>query len=179
MNTQDGASRQSEGNRNSFSFRPAEDGRVDDEKWMQIAFEEARKAADQGEVPVGCVVVLGNRVIGRGHNRTEVLCDPTAHAEIIALSAAASTIGNWRLSKATVYVTLEPCMMCTGALILARPDRVVFGAHDEKFGCLGSRYDVAADNRFNHQFEVTAGVCAEECAVLLREFFRARRQDDA
>jgi len=132
-------------------------------------------ALRENEVPVGCVIVLNDHLIGRGHNRTENLKDPTAHAEIIALSAAASTIGNWRLSGAHVYVTLEPCLMCTGALILARPERVVFGASDPKFGCLGSRYDIARDNRFNHEFAVTTGVCADESAALLQGFFRSRR----
>ncbi len=142
---------------------------------MEFALDEARAAAEEGEVPVGCVVVHSGRVIGRGHNRTEGLKDPTAHAEIVALSAAAGTLGNWRLSGATVYATLEPCLMCCGALVLARPDRVVFGARDPKFGCLGSRYDVARDNRFNHRLEVTEGVMAEAARELMRGFFRQRR----
>jgi tRNA(adenine34) deaminase len=142
---------------------------------MQSALREARAAAVEGEVPVGCVVVHAGRVIGRGHNRTEALQDPTAHAEVIALSAAATTLGNWRLTGATVYATVEPCLMCTGALVLARPDRVVFGARDPKFGCLGSCYDVMADNRFNHRFVVTGGVDAEESSELLTAFFRGRR----
>ena len=128
---------------------------------------------------MGCVVVHQGRIIGRGHNRTESLQDPTAHAEVIALSAAASTIGNWRLTGATVYVTVEPCMMCCGALVLARPDRVVFGVSDPKFGCLGSCYDVMADNRFNHRFVVTGGVRAEDSKQLLTEFFRGRRSAPA
>ena len=134
------------------------------------------RAQEEGEVPVGCVVVMDNHIIGRGHNRTESLKDPTAHAEIIALSAAATTVGDWRLTGATVYSTLEPCLMCTGALVLARPDRVVFGATDPKFGCLGSRYDVAADNRFNHRFQVVPGVLADDAARLMREFFRQKRE---
>ncbi len=142
---------------------------------MRIALAEAKAAAEEGEVPVGCVVVMGATVVGRGHNRTENLQDPTAHAEILALGAASSYLGNWRLSGATVYVTVEPCLMCTGALVLARPERVVFGVRDSKFGCLGSCYDIARDNRFNHQFSVTEGVLAEEAAELLRAFFRARR----
>ncbi len=146
-----------------------------DENWMAQALREAETAAAEGEVPVGCVVVREGRVIGRGRNQTELLRDPTAHAEMIALSAAATTIGNWRLADATVYVTLEPCLMCTGALVLARPARVVFAAKDPKFGCLGSRYDIAADSRFNHRFEVVSGVLAEQSAKLLRGFFRARR----
>ncbi len=149
---------------------------MDDKRWMRAALAEARLAAEAGEVPVGCVVVKDGGIIGRGHNRTEALHDPTAHAEIIALSAASNTAADWRLSGGVVYVTIEPCMMCSGALVLARPDRVVFGARDPKFGCLGSRYDVAADDRFNHRFEVTGGVCADEAAALIREFFRARRR---
>jgi len=145
---------------------------------MRLALGEARAAGDEGEVPVGCVIVRNGQVIGRGHNRTEALCDPTAHAEMVAISAAATTIGNWRLTGATVYCTVEPCLMCTGALVLARPDRVVCGAADPKFGCLGSVYDVAADNRFNHRFEVRTGVLTGESAELLQGFFRARRNRD-
>jgi len=146
---------------------------------MQRALVEAELAAAEGEVPVGCVVVVGERIVGRGHNQTEGLRDPTAHAEIVALSAAAGTLGNWRLSGATVYVTVEPCLMCTGALVLARPARVVFGAHDPKFGCLGSRYDIATENRFNHRLKVTAGVLAEDSAALLKRFFSRRRAEGA
>ncbi len=149
-----------------------------EERWMRVALAEAKAAAEEGEVPVGCVVVRESMIIGRGHNRTEGLKDPTAHAEILALGAAASCLGNWRLSDATVYVTVEPCLMCTGALVLARPERVVFGARDPKFGCLGSCYDIAKDNRFNHQFRVTEGVLADEAAGLLREFFRTRRSGE-
>ncbi|MBM3315944.1 nucleoside deaminase [candidate division WOR-3 bacterium] len=143
---------------------------------MRLALQEAEAAAREGEVPVGCVVVAGAGVAGRGHNRTEGLKDPTAHAEILALSAAASTLGNWRLTGAAVYVTLEPCLMCCGALVLARPARVVFAARDPKFGCLGSRYDVAVDDRFNHRLKVREGVLAVESAALLRAFFRQRRR---
>jgi tRNA(Arg) A34 adenosine deaminase TadA len=146
-----------------------------DESWMLQALAEARAAAAEGEVPVGCVVVSGEQVIGRGHNRTEALNDPTAHAEVIAMSAAAATLCNWRLTGATVYCTVEPCLMCTGGLVLARPARVVYGTPDPKFGCLGSVYDVAVENRFNHRFEVTAGVLASSSAALMQEFFRRRR----
>lgn len=149
---------------------------MDDEKWMRLALDEARIAAEEGEVPVGCVVVREGQLIGRGHNRVEALKDPTAHAEILALTAAAGTVGDWRISGATAYVTIEPCMMCTGALVLARPARVVYGARDPKFGCLGSQYDVAAENRFNHRFEVTTGVGADEAAAILQDFFRNRRE---
>ncbi len=145
------------------------------ERWMKAALVEAEAAAAEGEVPVGCVVVRDGRIIGRGHNRTESLKDPTAHAEVVAIGAAATALANWRLSGATVYVTIEPCLMCTGALVLARPDWVVFGARDEKFGCLGSRYDIAADNRFNHRLKVMEGVLATQAGELLRRFFRARR----
>ncbi|MCX6844045.1 MAG: tRNA adenosine(34) deaminase TadA [candidate division WOR-3 bacterium] len=150
-------------------------GQVDHERWMRAALVEAEAAAAEGEVPVGCVVVHEGRIVGRGHNRTESLKDPTAHAEIVAIGAAATALENWRLSGATVYVTIEPCLMCTGALVLARPDCVVFGARDEKFGCLGSRYDIAADNQFNHRLKVVEGVLATEAGELLKRFFRARR----
>ncbi|MGQ9677936.1 MAG: tRNA adenosine(34) deaminase TadA [bacterium] len=148
----------------------------EDEKWMRFALAEAEQGLKEGEVPVGCVIVKDGVIIGRGHNRMETLKDPTAHAEILALTAASATIGNWRLSGTTFYISLEPCLMCTGALILARPARVVFGAWDEKFGCLGSRYDIARDNRFNHRFDVTAGVLARESAGLLKLFFIKRRE---
>ena len=145
------------------------------EKWMRAALAEAEAAAAEGEVPVGCVVVRDGHVIGRGHNRTEALKDPTAHAEIIAIGAAATALENWRLSGATVYATVEPCLMCAGALVLARPELVVYGARDPKFGCLGSRYDVARDNRFNHELKVVEGVLAGDAGELLKKFFRARR----
>ena len=146
-----------------------------DERWMRVALQEARLAAEEGEVPVGCIIVHGGRIVGRGHNRTEGLKDATAHAEIVALSAASGTLGNWRLNGATVYSTLEPCLMCCGALVLARPDRVVFGARDPKFGCLGSTYNVAEENRFNHRLTVTGGVCSDQAACLMKAFFRGRR----
>jgi tRNA(adenine34) deaminase len=145
------------------------------ERWMRAALVEAEAAAAEGEVPVGCVVVHEGRIIGRGHNRTEALKDPTAHAEIVAIGAAATALENWRLSGATVYTTIEPCLMCAGALTLARPNLVVYGARDPKFGCLGSRYDIARDNRFNHELKVVEGVLATETAGLLKGFFRARR----
>ncbi len=137
---------------------------------------EAETALEEGEVPVGCVIVKDGILIGRGHNRVEALKDPTAHAEILALTAAAIKLVNWRLTGATVYITLEPCLMCTGALVLARPERVVFGARDPKFGCLGSQYDIARDNRFNHCFAVTSGVLAEEASSILQHFFRMQRE---
>jgi tRNA(adenine34) deaminase len=146
------------------------------ERWMRAALVEAEVAAADGEVPVGCVVVYEGRIIGRGHNRTEALKDPTAHAEIIAIGAAATALENWRLTGATVYATIEPCLMCAGALTLARPDLVVYGARDPKFGCLGSQYDIARDNRFNHELKVVEGVLATETAGLLKRFFAERRK---
>ncbi len=143
---------------------------------MRLALSEAELAAAEGEVPVGCVVVKAGRIIGRGYNRTEALKDPTAHAEILAIGAAATAIENWRLSGCTVYATIEPCLMCTGALVLARPDLVVYGARDPKFGCLGSQYDVARDDKFNHELRVVEGVLASEAGGLLKWFFHERRR---
>jgi tRNA(adenine34) deaminase len=148
---------------------------MDDERWMLLALDEAARAAEEGEVPVGAVVVQAGRVIGRGHNRTEALNDPTAHAEIIALSAAANYVHNWRLTGAAIYVTVEPCLMCTGALVLARVKRIVFGAHDPKFGACGSVYDIPWDNRFNHRLEVQPGVLANEARRHLSAFFARQR----
>ncbi|MGQ9708026.1 MAG: tRNA adenosine(34) deaminase TadA [bacterium] len=147
--------------------------------WMKLALNEAMIALKENEVPVGCVIVKDGNIIGRGHNRVEALMDPSAHAEILAITAASGTLKNWRLLGAEVYITVEPCLMCTGALILSRPQRVIFGARDEKFGCLGSRYHIIQDNRFNHRFDVTEGVCATEAAALLHQFFQKRRQDQA
>jgi tRNA(adenine34) deaminase len=151
----------------------------DDELWMQVALQEAALAAEEGEVPVGAVIIHAGRIIGRGHNRTEALQDPTAHAEILALSAASNYLHNWRLAGATIYVTIEPCLMCTGALVLARVKRIVFGAHDTKFGACGSIYDIPWDSRFNHKFETTPGVLARESTRLLQAFFRSRRRRPA
>ncbi len=161
---------------NGTTTENAETAKVPEhERWMQAALAEAQAAAAEGEVPVGCVVVHEGRIVGRGHNRTESLKDPTAHAEIVAIGAAANALENWRLSGATVYTTIEPCLMCAGALTLARPDLVVYGARDPKFGCLGSRYDIARDNRFNHELKVVEGVLAAESSDLLKGFFRAKR----
>lgn len=146
---------------------------------MGEALKEAQAAFDEGEVPVGAVVVLDNAIIGRGHNRTEGLQDPTGHAEIIALSAAANSQNNWRLAGATVYSTVEPCVMCTGALVLSRVKRLVFGCRDEKFGGCGSVLDIPMTARLNHRFEVRSGVRAEETARLLKEFFIKQRKANA
>lgn len=142
---------------------------------MSMALAEAVEAGEAGEVPVGAVLIMGGEVISRGRNSPIAMSDPTAHAEIIALRRAAETVGNYRLTGATLYVTLEPCLMCAGAILQARVSRLVFGAFDPKAGAVGSLYDVAADPRLNHCFKVTAGVMEEECAMLLKKFFRRRR----
>lgn len=142
---------------------------------MQLAIDEARAATEHGDVPIGAVVVHEGELIASGHNRREVDGDPTAHAEILAIRVAAARLGSWRLEGCTLYVTLEPCVMCAGALVLARLPRLVFGADDPKAGAVGALYDVPRDPRLNHQVEVVRGVEAETCAALLRDFFRARR----
>ncbi|MEX1163414.1 MAG: tRNA adenosine(34) deaminase TadA [Nitriliruptor sp.] len=152
---------------------------MEHEPWMDEALAEARAAAVHDDVPIGAVVVRGSgasaEVVGRGHNRREVDGDPTAHAEILAVREAARTVGSWRLDGCTIFVTLEPCVMCAGALVLARLDRVVFGADDPKAGAVGALYDVPRDPRLNHRLEVVRGVRGEECGDLLRDFFRAKR----
>src|SRR5271157_3306856 len=147
----------------------------DDCAFMALALEEARRGAAEGEVPVGAVLVAGGRVVASAHNRPISLNDPTAHAEILALRQAASELGTYRLTDATIYVTLEPCVMCVGAMINARVAQLKFGARDEKAGAVGSVYDLGRDGRLNHRLEVHAGLMEPECAELLREFFRARR----
>lgn len=146
-----------------------------DETYMQIALTEARVAASVGEVPIGAVVVCDGRVVARAHNRRERDHDPSAHAELAAMVKASQELERWRLTGCTVYVTLEPCLMCAGLMVNARIDRCVYGAPDPKGGALGTLYDVSHDARLNHEFEVRAGVCADECAEVLRSFFRARR----
>ena len=142
---------------------------------MRLALQEARRCADHGDVPVGAVVVHGDRTLARAGNARELMQDPTAHAEVIALRAAAKELRSWHLEGCTLYVTLEPCAMCTGAAVLARVDRVVFGATDPKAGFAGSLGNLLQDPRLNHRTELTAGVLAAECAAVLLEFFRARR----
>ena len=146
-----------------------------DRRWMRLALMEAQRAAEAGEVPVGAVVVKGGQIVGRGHNQVERLADPTAHAEMLAVSAACQTLGTKFLDGCTLYVTLEPCPMCAGALVWARLDRLVFGALDEKAGAASTLYDIPGDRRLNHQIETVSGVEAEASADLLRAFFRARR----
>jgi tRNA(adenine34) deaminase len=142
---------------------------------MEEAIRLAREAGAAGEVPVGAVAVFEGRVVGRGRNRREEDRDPTAHAELLALQEAARTLGRWRLTGVTLVATLEPCAMCAGAMVLARIDRLVYGADDPKAGAAGSLQDLSADPRLNHRFPVERGVRAADCGALLREFFRARR----
>jgi tRNA(adenine34) deaminase len=146
-----------------------------DTRRMSEALGEARRSLSWGDVPIGAVVADEHRVLGRAGNERERRGDPTAHAEILAVREAAEALGTWRLSGCTLYVTLEPCAMCAGAAVLARLDRVVFGARDPKAGFGGSLGDLLRDPRLNHRTEVVEGVLAEECAELLREFFRGRR----
>jgi tRNA(adenine34) deaminase len=147
--------------------------------WMQLAIVEAEAAAAHDDVPIGAVLVRGDEVVARGHNRREVDTDPTAHAELLALRDGARALGTWRLEGCTLYVTLEPCTMCAGALVLARLDRVVFAADDPKAGAVGALYDVPRDPRLNHEVTVVRGVRAEACGDELRAFFRARRRGGA
>ena len=149
----------------------------DDEQGMQLALREARAAGADDEVPIGCVVVHDGIVIGRGRNQVERLQDATAHAEIVAIGAASNALRSWRLNECTLYVTLEPCAMCAGAIILARVGRLVYGAHDPKAGACGSVLDVIHEPRLNHRVEITSGVLAEECGRLLREFFARKRRE--
>ena len=146
-----------------------------DEMYMQEALKEARLALVEDEVPVGAVIVQGELIIGRGHNRREIDNDPTAHAEIVAIRRAAESINAWRLSDATMYVTIEPCCMCAGALVLARIKRLVFGAYDPKGGAVGSITNVLDMPELNHRIEYTGGVLAGECRSLIQEFFRTKR----
>ena len=147
----------------------------DDDPFMLLALDEARQAGEAGEVPVGAVVVLAGRVLARGHNRPIALRDPTAHAEILALREAARELGNYRLTGATLYATIEPCVMCCGAAVHARIARLVYGADDAKAGAVRSVHRLLDDARLNHRVEVTAGVRATECGARLSEFFRAKR----
>lgn len=146
-------------------------------RWMHEAIAEARAAAEAGEVPIGCVIVHDptGRLIGRGHNRRLPDHDPTAHAEIVAMRTAGAALGQWRLLDCTLYVTLEPCAMCAGAMVNARLPRLVYGCDDPKAGAVRTLYRLCEDERLNHRIAVQSGVLAEEAAALLREFFRAQR----
>lgn len=144
-------------------------------KWMADALAEAESALTHEDVPIGCVIVHDGKIVGRGHNERELRGDPTAHAEVLALRQASEALGSWRLLDCTLYVTLEPCAMCAGAIVLGRVPKVVYGCTDPKAGAAGSVLDVLAEPQLNHRPEVTGGVLADECAERLRSFFRARR----
>ncbi len=150
----------------------------EDEHYMKIAIQQAQIAEENGDVPIGAVIVYKNQIIGKAYNQREQLNDPTAHAEIIALTQAAAYIESWRLHDCTIYVTLEPCPMCAGALVLARMDRLVYGCDDPKTGACKSLYNIVQDERLNHRLEVTSGVLAVDCSNLLQEFFQRRRVEN-
>jgi tRNA(adenine34) deaminase len=147
-----------------------------DYDFMHLALEEARKAAASGETPVGAALVIGGQVVAVAHNLRETWQDPAAHAEMLVVREASARLGRWRLEDATLYVTLEPCLMCAGALVLARIDRLVYGCRDPKAGALGSVYDVVRDGRLNHTYRITPGVLETECSSLLTEFFNRLRE---
>jgi tRNA(adenine34) deaminase len=148
----------------------------DDERWMREALRMAEAALEHDEVPVGCLVVHNGHVVGRAHNQRETLQDPTAHAEMIAITQAAEALSSWRLTGCTLYVTLEPCIMCAGAIILARIDRLVYGAKDPKAGAIESVFKILDERRLNHRMPATGGVLAADCGAILSEFFRGRRR---
>ncbi|MFH1852932.1 MAG: tRNA adenosine(34) deaminase TadA [Candidatus Neomarinimicrobiota bacterium] len=149
---------------------------IDHERWMDQALIQARRAYAAGEVPIGAVIVKKGTVIGRGYNQTEGLNDPTAHAEILAITAAANTLTDWRLIGATLYVTKEPCPMCAGAIINARLKMVVFGCYDEEKGCCGSLYQLCGDPRFGNKTAVKGGILEKPCLGLIQDFFLSRRK---
>jgi tRNA(adenine34) deaminase len=146
-----------------------------DEQYMRIAIDQARIAEENGDVPIGAVIVHNDQIIAKAYNQREQLQDPTAHAEIIALTQASAALETWHLNDCTIYVTLEPCCMCAGALVLARIDRLVYGCDDPKTGAVKSLYNIVQDSRLNHRVEVTSGVLADECSQILQEFFLQRR----
>ena len=146
-----------------------------DKKFMDLAFEEAKKALEKKEVPIGAVVIKDDKVIGRGYNLKEEIQDPTAHAEMIAIRQAAEYTGSWRLENCEIYVTLEPCPMCVGAMLQARIDRLVFGAYDKRGGAVGSLYDLSDDSRFNHTIKVKSGFMKEKSSKMLKKFFKSLR----
>jgi tRNA(adenine34) deaminase len=151
-------------------------GAADDERWMRVALDEARAAEALGEVPVGAVIVRGGELVATGHNLTHTLQDPSAHAEMVAIRRAAQAIGHWRLLDCTLYVTLEPCAMCSGAIVLARIPRLVYAAADPKAGMSGSLQNLVQYPRLNHRVELVTGVLEQEAGDVLRAFFRARRK---
>jgi tRNA(adenine34) deaminase len=146
-----------------------------DKQYMRIAIDQAKIAEENGDVPIGAVIVHKNTIIAKAYNQREQLKDPTAHAEIIALTQAAAALDNWHLNGCTMYVTLEPCPMCAGALVLSRMDRLVYGCDDPKTGAVKSLYNIVTDERLNHRLEVVSGVLADECAEQLQNFFQRRR----
>jgi tRNA(adenine34) deaminase len=150
-----------------------------DDKYMKLALEQAGIAEENGDVPIGAVIVKDGQIIAKAYNQREQLQDPTAHAEIIALTQAAAALENWHLNGCTIYVTLEPCPMCAGALVLARMDRLVYACDDPKTGACGSLYNIVRDDRLNHRLEVTSGVLAAECGAILQNFFQRRRVKNA
>ena len=145
---------------------------------MRQAIAEAKKAFEKDEVPVGAIIVYGNRVVAKAHNQREMLLDPTAHAEMIAITQASAYLQNWRLSDTTVYITLEPCTMCAGALVQARVKNLVYAAKDEKYGACESTVNLVNDPRFNHRMNVISGVLEDECSLLLKQFFLEKRRND-
>lgn len=147
----------------------------DDNYYMQIALEEAKKAGDLGEVPIGAIIVYNGQIIGRASNLRETTQNAVTHAELMAIQQACDAIGSWRLEETTLYVTLEPCPMCAGAIVQSRIPRVVYGARDPKAGCVDSLYRLLNDERFNHMCEVTEGIMAEQCGAILSDFFRQLR----
>ncbi|RPI75946.1 MAG: nucleoside deaminase [Ignavibacteriales bacterium] len=148
---------------------------ADNLKFMRLALREAERAFESGEVPVGAVVVHNNQVIGKGYNQVEILKDPTAHAEMIAITASANHIGDWRLNECDIYVTVEPCIMCTGAILNARLRNLYYAEFDPKFGACGSLYNLPQEKKYNHTVNIYSGLCADESRMLLQEFFRNRR----
>jgi tRNA(adenine34) deaminase len=151
----------------------------EDEQFMRLAVESAKIAEENGDVPIGAVIIHKNQIIAKAYNQREQLQDPTAHAEVIALTQAAAALENWHLNGCTMYVTLEPCPMCAGALVLARIDRLVYGCDDPKTGGVKSLYNIVTDGRLNHRLEVTSGVLADECSQILQEFFETRRTENS
>ncbi len=152
--------------------------KMNDEFFMKEALREAQKAFEKDEVPIGAVAVYKNQIIGRGHNQTEGLKDPTAHAELLAITAAANALSSWRLNDVEMFTTVEPCMMCAGALVLARVKRIIFGARDEKFGGCGSVFNIVNEPKLNHRIEITEGVLSDQAASLLKNFFEKKRKEN-
>lgn len=147
------------------------------ERWMRAALAEAEKAFEAKETPIGAVIISGERIVGRGHNQSAGLSDPTAHAEMIAITAAAETLGDWRLGDCDLYCTVEPCVMCAGAAVLGRIRSIYFGTPEPKFGGCGSVLNVTAEHKLNHQIQVTGGILAEEAVSLMQKFFQSLRTE--